>query len=257
MLLGTPSLNCTSLLVAPYIKVDGVVLHAVTELLPLEASLRGAWCKEKFGFNAQGAREGRDVSGSSKRLDLDVVDEAIQRSTRFWAYVHMIKHIGETIEHIMFWCESCPCHGHDAALQGKLKHRQPGLQSRIGMASCPLQARRAPECAAGRLLEIAREGFQASQREVLLSPSLASCSEEDQAVVVGDFNHARRYSMLVCTLKFSFWEQIPGCSWELPIRIVERLGLALPAHCTCKMLLRASMNSQGCCAVQDRKGIER
>ena len=77
------------------------------------------------------------------------------------------------------------------------------------MASCPLQARRAPECAAGRLLEIAREGFQASQREVLLSPSLASCSEEDQTVVVGDFNHARRYSMLVCTLKFSFWEQLP------------------------------------------------
>eukprot|EP00439_Symbiodinium_sp_Y106_P061743 s3556_g9.t1 len=105
----------------------GAVLHAVTELLPLEASLRGAWCKAKFGFNAQGAREGRDVSGSSKGLDLDVVDEAIQ-STRFWAYVHMIKHIGETIEHIMFWCESCPCHGHDAkndTLHGSIELRPP------------------------------------------------------------------------------------------------------------------------------------
>ncbi|CAE7765568.1 unnamed protein product [Symbiodinium sp. CCMP2592] len=173
-----------------------------------QASLRGAWSRAKFAFNAQGAREGRDASGGSKKLDLDVVDEAIQ-SRRFWAYLHMIKHIGETIDHIMFWCESCPCHGHNTALQGKSKHRLPGLHSRIGMASCPLQARRAPECAAGRLLEIAREGFQASQREVLLSPSLASGSEADQTAVINDFNHARRYSMLVCTLKFSHWEQLP------------------------------------------------
>ena len=83
------------------------------------------------------------------------------------------------------------------------------LQSRIGMSSCPLQARRAPECAAGRVLEIVREGFQESHRDVLLSPSLAACSEVDQNVVVADFNHARRYSMLVCTLKFSHWEQLP------------------------------------------------
>ena len=167
MLLGTPSLNCTSLLVAPYIKVDGVVLHAVTELLPLEASLRGAWCKAKFGFNAQGARKGRDVSGSSKRLDLDVVDEAIQ-STRFWAYVHMIKHIGETIEHIMFWCESCPCHGHDAALQGKLKHRQPGLQSRIGMASCPF-------CRHGGLRSVQQAGCWRLRERVSKQASVKSC----------------------------------------------------------------------------------
>ena len=83
----------------------GAVLHAVTELLPLEVSLRGAWCKAKFALNAQGA--GRDASGGSKQLDVDVVDEAIQ-STRFWAYLHMIKRIGDTIEHIMFLVRVLP-----------------------------------------------------------------------------------------------------------------------------------------------------
>ena len=62
-----------------------------------------------------------------------------------------------------------------------------------------------------------RQGIRVCARGFSKKATAMSCclrawqpvSEVDQNVVVADFNHARRYSMLVCTLKFSHWEQLP------------------------------------------------
>ena len=97
----------------------GSVLRAVKALMPLEASLRGAWSKQKFAGAGGGA-------GLGKSLDLDIIDEACS-SNLFWAYLETVHEPGQTIEHVMFWCESRPCHGHDAELQGAKKHLKSGL----------------------------------------------------------------------------------------------------------------------------------
>ena len=185
----------------------GTVVHAVKELLPLERSLRGAWCKAKFCLNGQPPREGRDGT-ASKSLNVDLVDEACQ-SQQFWAYARMVSELGETIEHVMHWCESCPCHGHDEELQGKAKHSKTGLFARIGLCSCPLASRRAPECAAGAILKVIEQGLQSLQRTVMLQDSFLACGEDARQVVLSDCNHAKRYCVLVARMKFSHWEQLP------------------------------------------------
>ena len=179
----------------------GSVLFAVKELMPLEASLRGAWSRQKFVGPGGGA-------GLGKSLDMDLIDDACS-SNLFWAYLEMVNELGQTMEHVMFWCESRPCHGHDAELQGDKKHSKSGLFSRLGMYSCPLAARRAPEFATGQIEEIVREGFRNAHARLLLSPKLGALSAEDQQVVVGDCSHARRYTALVVTLKFVNWKQLP------------------------------------------------
>ena len=181
----------------------GSVLHAVSALRPLEVSLRGAWSKQKFSLNGQNP-DGK----KSKSLDIELVDDAC-KSDLFWAYLDMTHELGQTIEHVMNWCESCPCHGHDKLLQGQKKHGKTGLLSRIGLSTCPLAGRRAPECAAGKVLSVLREGFSATHSRVLLSPHLAACGAEDQQTVVSDCSHARRYATLVASLKFSNWAQLP------------------------------------------------
>ena len=137
-----------------------------------------------------------------------MVEDACQ-SQQFWAYARMVHTVGRAIDHIMFWCEACPCHGHDKTLQGKLKHSKKGLFARIGRHSCPLATRRAPECAAGDILRIFQEGLQSVCREVLLQSSFLACGEEERQLVSSDCSHAKRYCMLVASLKFSHWEQLP------------------------------------------------
>ena len=185
----------------------GSVLRAVKQLLPLEASLRGAWCKASFLLNGHQPREGRDGTGG-KGLSVDIVDDACH-SQLFWAYVRMVSELGNIIEHIMFWCESCPCHGHDEALQGKAKHTKKGLFARIGLHSCPMASRRAPECAAGQILEFIRQGLQSLRGVVTLQNSFLACSESDRQVVLSDCSHAKRHCMFVATVKFANWEQLP------------------------------------------------
>ena len=185
----------------------GSVLHAVKELLPLEISLRGAWSKAKFCLNGQPPREGRDGS-AGKSLNVDLVDDACQ-SQQFWAYMFMVKQLGDTIEHVMNWCEACPCHGHDESLQGKAKHSKKGLFARIGLHSCPMASRRAPECAAGAILEVIRQGLQSMERGLVLHSSFLACDEGARQVVLSDSSHGKRYCMLVANIKFSHWEQLP------------------------------------------------
>ena len=154
-------------------------------------------------MNGQGPRE----DANSKSLDLNIVDDACS-SNLFWAYAHMVKRLGSIIEHMMAWAESCPCHGHDLSLQGLRKHTVKGLHTRIGLHSCPLATRRAPECAAGHLLTMLRQLLNHASVEILFLPSTLACSEQDNNVVISDFNHARRHCILVGNLKFSLSLQL-------------------------------------------------
>eukprot|EP00974_Lingulodinium_polyedra_P015013 1452633-Lingulodinium_polyedra.AAC.1 len=189
-------------------------LEAVAALLPLEGSLRFAWDKDRFvggGGMAQPGPEDTDGFGA-KGMRLDIVDRAISGKL-FWAYTHMADYIAEALLHLMRWAESCPCHGCDLTLRGAARHQSAGLRSRIGQAACCMASRRAPECAAGQLMVMARRLLNTANTAVLMAPSTLACDEADRLLILGDLARARRHILLQMQLKVSFWRQLPWVLW--------------------------------------------
>jgi hypothetical protein len=180
----------------------GTVLEACKKILPLERSLRAAW---SLGLYRGGRGHDRDGEGA---VNLELVNEAIS-NPYFWAYLRMADRLGEALSEISGWSETCPCHGSVVALAGPERHRTRGMKARIGLDSCPLNARRAPECAAGELRQLLRRLLDIVSTEILLDPATIQCSDAQRQTLLIDFARAKGHIQLVMTTKLSHWEQLP------------------------------------------------
>jgi hypothetical protein len=123
--------------------------------------------------------------------------------------LHMVDRLGETLVEVMGWAEGCPCHSSDPRLRGPARHRANGLQARIGKASCPLDTRRAPECASGEIVKILQRLLNISNTSVLMDPLTLACMPEDRGKVIGDFAAARRQLVMAFSCKLAHWQQLP------------------------------------------------
>jgi hypothetical protein len=186
----------------------GSVLAAVKDLLPLQRALQFAWSLEKFNFGG-GAAAHQEQREGEHSLRVETADYAIN-SNFFWAYVDMIKRIGDALLYLAAWSEGCPCHTDDETLRAPTREqRVRRFKTRFGSATCPMLTRRAPECAAGSLEVIIRRMFEEAQNNILLSHAVAKLSPPERAEVLRDFAEAKRHVFFTMTLKLSFWRQLP------------------------------------------------
>jgi hypothetical protein len=185
----------------------GSALYAVSQLLPLRPSLVAAWSLRKFTFGQAAPADEEDTSGAN--LKLCVADEAI-RSQRFWAYMEMVDCLAETLTEVAAWAETCPCHSVDPSLSGPTRHQRVRLfQQRVGLATCPMRTRRAPELADFEAVKLLRRLMSVALPSLLLMPAISATSEDDKRLVLSDFVHGRQHLLFVFNAKFGHWRQLP------------------------------------------------
>ena len=130
-------------------------------------------------------------------MDLKFVDAAIQ-SQFFWSYLYMVARLSSVVEHLFHWADGCPCHPMCEA-EDVLK--------RTGV-KCPMQGRKAPELAAGRLLEIVAELFHHSHAHLVLT-GCRGLTPAGQSIILFDFEGARHYMAFVVSMKTACFSQPP------------------------------------------------
>jgi hypothetical protein len=188
------------------------VAIAVGKVLLLERSLRPAWNLQAYNFGRAG--KAAHAGEGSHHIDLTTVNAAIT-SDEFWGYCHMIDTVAETMDMVMSFGESCPCHWSGGQLRGPSRHSPKRLladrERRVMMPRCPLAGMRAPELAAGAVRDVLRVLWQRGQADLLLAPCIIRLSWAAKERVMQDFAMARRHVGFVFEVKTSFWRQLPWC----------------------------------------------
>ncbi len=187
----------------------GSVLHAVGELLQVEAPLRAFWSLAAYtaGGGVRGGDEEREDAAWQARVD--VVNEGIS-SQLFWTYALMIDTAGEVLEMFSAISESCPCHRGVLRLRGPSRHqRQRRLMEETGRTVCPMASRMAPEFAGGEHFGLVRRLASMAQSALTLSAAFVALDEAGRGVVARDWASARRHIIFMMQLKLGFWRQLP------------------------------------------------
>jgi hypothetical protein len=182
------------------------VLASVLELLPLMQPLRQAWSKEKFSMGQQ-ARAGQLDEEHS--VNIEKVDAAIQ-SLLFWGYCHMLAILSFFLLHLTGLLEGCPCH-HDTAddVDFNWRNRQQYYNKRAKRAKCVMGGRWAPQLAAGLIFAEIRRLLEFANNALLIELATIGLSDAERAIIMRDFEAARRHVWLTFSLKFGFWGQLP------------------------------------------------
>jgi hypothetical protein len=198
----------------------GSIAGAVRELGKLEEVLTRRWSKAKYNFNGdeeqlQQFNNCAQRLGSDEVADENIVDKAIH-SKVFWSYRRMKNHLASTLDHFLYWCESCDCHHHLRQL-----HTVPGedpsyskprrrkyFRDKYGVKRCPLAGCRAAAFANGRWRSTLASCFRVSASTVDLSVD-AGVSVADRASIRDDFDRARHHIELACTIKLMGWQHLP------------------------------------------------
>lgn len=181
----------------------GTIVHAVDALGSLEAPLRQAWSVAKFSLKESGPL-GREFAG--EQVDVQVVDAAV-KSQQFWSFRFMVSKLGATIEHLLYWADSCPCHGQASAGGEARGDAASAVEQRTGR-KCPMQGRQAPELAAGRLLQIVNEVFETSHADVALN-GCRGLGPADLSALLRDFDRARHFLTFTLAMKTACFAQPP------------------------------------------------
>ena len=128
----------------------GSVTHAIGQLLRVQRPLCLA-CNPRLYGNAVAADR-----GDGQGVKLEHVTDGI-RSQKFWAMAKVLDVLGETLEQLQKWAESCPCHWRDRGLRGPgrhlLRHNNAAV-ARAPFVNCHLKTLRAPCMAAGEHLRL-------------------------------------------------------------------------------------------------------
>ena len=200
----------------------GSLLHAISRILPLKASLRMFWSLANYQGGAGGDQAQPRPGQHSIRLDL--VDQAIG-SDMFWAYAEALDYLGETLTSLVHWAESCPCHGEDAAIRGPTRHLRVGAFQRTHSSAaslCPLRTMRAPEMAAGEAHRRLQQLFGLSSAQLVASPAIAQLDQVDRARLLNDFRAARQSISFTLRIKLDHWQSPPWLLAGLGHRDVKK-----------------------------------
>ena len=191
----------------------GSLVEALRALLPLERSLRFAWDKDRFLFgnplgNEEAVREGE---GELKSVNVHKVDRAI-RSDLFWAYTRALDMVGELLDEVCRWSESCPCHGRPPQLRGPDRHggSRGNIRAQQREVTCPMSTCRAPELASGTLEQILSQLMGVAHGELLLDPLVSRLPDDERQLVLTDFVLARQHVAYFLRQKLlAPWKQLP------------------------------------------------
>ena len=179
----------------------GSVATATGQLLLVERILRSAWSLQRFSFGGKGQDRDDDEHATNTRT----IDDAIQ-SKKFWAMAFVIDRISETLDNVMAWAESCPCHRRsDAGFQGPSRHHPRAKLARAyrlrKAGRCPLAGMRAPELAVGALPVFMRRLWETSHASLLLHRFVVELDPNERKAAMASFTKARRHVQFYFNVK--------------------------------------------------------
>ena len=163
-------------------------MDSLAKLLPLMHILPEVWDKDRFGQTKQRAADDEDVHGSST-IKVDVVDATI-RSRLFWSYGIVVDIIGEVIQEVVAWAESCDCHFLEPTLTCPTRHfRRKRFRDRSAFQdTCQLSGKMAFCCAAGDSVRLFHTLTATAHSQLLSEPffgGLAAIVIRDASMVIG------------------------------------------------------------------------
>ena len=197
-------------------------------LLSYEYPLRQFWDDDKLSFrNVQHLQQGgqgeqgdqapaphpvpRPHSQKPEGPNVSLASQAC-RSKSFWAWQHMFGKIGNIVDHMMRWLQSCPCHDLRETGWGPRSHeftKRLSMDAGSAVHQCPLTGFRAAEIACGKFSDWIAMVVDMELAEISLS--LEGCSPAERASVLADCQAARQHIV--------FAVQAELCCWELTPRI--------------------------------------
>eukprot|EP00971_Amphidinium_carterae_P349792 6491228-Amphidinium_carterae.1 len=178
------------------------------------AIIQRVWSKERFLSEARdgqtpNAADIKDDNGV--RLDLDVVDTAIN-GTFFWLYLEMlVGSLATVVDKISDWFSSCPCHADSGKTQDDItKKLRKAWSFRFGTSNsvvCPMAGKRAPELALGACTSLLQQcGLDVKH---LLMESASTISADERDMVMQDFETGLQSLVATLVLKLDFTSALP------------------------------------------------
>ena len=182
----------------------GTVSAAALEIEKVEKAMRFAWNLDKF--TKRNNKQPRDDDNPHK-LDWNDLDATIH-SEFSWAYWLMFRSLGSVLQHLMKWSEGCACHWN------LCQQSADDFKTLRMCERCPWRGRRAPDLAAGELLE---ELKQLGKREgtKLFSSLPKHLPANDKTAIMRDFRKGRDYLMFMLTLKTTHFQRQPWRSFAI------------------------------------------
>lgn len=190
----------------------GTVLSACRAVLDVASPLRAFWSVGAYSAGRAGRADADDEGAAAGQASIkaELVDKAIT-SGKFWGYLGMLDRVGECLQHLSNFAESCPCHRKRARLFGQPRRaeRRRYFEREAGVRKCPLSSCMAPEFAAGEHLKIMQTLCTLSETSLLQDPVIAGLPREDRSLILQDFARAKRHILFNIELKLGFWRTLP------------------------------------------------
>lgn len=217
----------------------GTICKTLPAVLSVFKPLKMVWNAEKFqqrprtsGDAAADAGDGAEQEEDEDMKVLKVGDITSALRKPFWlAYSHMLLSLHDVANRISAWGSGCPCHGWlqpkpnagpgvenhwDVYLREFVHDRGMRLQEDGSGFSCPMAGKRAPELAAGCLIQVLTSTAEAKKPDVLIAA--AGLDRDIHDSVVTDFQTGVDFISLTVTIKLGFWKDFPWrlCSLMVP-----------------------------------------
>ena len=169
--------------------------------------LQATWDKGLYA-----AADTEDWESDEEDFCADEIGEAVN-DIKVHANLNMVIGLDRMLQRISAWCERCPCHDY---VQRKFRDRVPaevvrnecGAETTSAGIACPFRGCRAPEVAAGLLLEVLQDECTTTVADLALTWR-TRLGAEQWARLLGDFGRGKAHIVYIVTMKLDQWQRLP------------------------------------------------
>ena len=133
-------------------------------------------------------------------------------SHMFHVYMQMVMSLFNIVGDLSSWFEGCACHNNLLKKRRNIRSAKKELEQSGSTCFCSMKGKRAPELAAGCLKTVFQQLVSLKQTSLLQLMHEKQLSQEDEMLVMQDFEAGRGYVQLGLAVKFNFWGKLP---WRL------------------------------------------
>ena len=111
------------------------------------------------------------------------------------------------------WYDSCPCHAQELQV-GHISSwsKRNRLRERVALGGdCVMRSRRAPELAAGVMMEFIHKFLEVCASTILGELAQLGLDQESVGIILQEFSNTRRHIWFTMVVKHSYWFHEPWC----------------------------------------------
>ena len=192
----------------------GTLVFSIPELLDIERALVHAWSPEKLGIKAH-ANDGTDLEEAESINNVVLKANKYVTSPHFWAWLSVVKGLGDLLTWAITWTSSCTCHWHllhGDALKG---YREAGGEIppawKRQWESCPLRSMRGAEMS--DFMKLWAQKSTTTAAAVLFS--IPGVPESQKTCLLQEFECGRVWLTFYLTTKFNHLQHFPHLLFKL------------------------------------------